>query len=89
MQEANKFCKNYVSGIFKQFDPNQANILRPAELNAWLKHEKQMRPLQKRQAEAQFHEMVAEADANKDGNLDRQELFQYCVKNYNTAKVDD
>ena len=55
MQEANKFCKNYVSGIFKQFDPNQANILRPAELNAWLKHEKQMRPLQKRQAEAQFH----------------------------------
>lgn len=26
--------------------------------------------------------MISDADANKDGNIDRLELYQYCIKNY-------
>ncbi len=26
--------------------------------------------------------MISDADSNKDGNVDKSELYQYCVKSY-------
>ena len=83
MAMAREFCKQYVENIFQKYDTDYSNVLERRQLKNWANEEVRKRPLQKRQALAEFNNFVKEIDTNGDNKIDKWELYDYCVKNYN------
>ena len=81
-ERSHSFCTGYVKMIFNQWDKDNSGVLDRSELKQWLKQELKEKPLRKKQVKDGFSELVKGADSNRDGKVDRWELYQHCVKNY-------
>jgi Ca2+-binding EF-hand superfamily protein len=74
--------RKYVDNVFAKWDLDGSNVLSRQELKYWLRDEQQNKPLIKKSIRESFFEMIANADSNGDGKLDRWELYEYCVGSY-------
>ena len=77
-----EFCQSYVRDIFGKWDKDNSGILERQELKNWLHHEMQEKPLRKAAVKEGFLNLVKTADTNKDGKVDRWELYHHCLRNY-------
>lgn len=75
-----EFCKSYTDKIFKKYDQNNNHVLDRGELKLWLKQELAHTPFKKAEVRENFLNLVANADTNGDGMIDRGEMYQYCLK---------
>ena len=80
---AQEFCRRYVENIFTKYDTDYSNVLERRELKQWMSQEARSNPLRKKDIFADFQRFLSEVDSNGDNKIDRWELFDYCVKNYN------
>ena len=80
--QKHNFCTGYVKMIFNQWDKDNSGVLDRNELKKWLKQELKDKPLRASHVKKGFQDLVQGADANRDGKVDRWELYQHCIKNY-------
>lgn len=76
------FCNNYVKQIFKSWDVNENGLLERSEIKSWLNKELLETPLSHTQTRKGMADLVAKSDTNRDGKIDRWELFSYCLMSY-------
>lgn len=75
-----KFCRTYTDKIFTKYDQNGNNVLDRGELKFWLRNELSNTPFRKAEVRENFLNLVANADTNGDGKIDRWEMYDYCVR---------
>ena len=81
-EQNHNFCTGYVKMIFNQWDKDNSGVLDRRELKGWLQQELKEKPLVQARIKEGFKELIQGADANKDGKVDRWELYQHCIKSY-------
>ena len=77
---ADLFCRSYTDKIFTKYDKDRSNVLDRGELKKWLKTEMTNNPFKKADLRKKFMNMIASADTNGDGKIDRWEMYEYCIK---------
>lgn len=87
--EAHGFCINYVKETFYKWDKDRSGVLDKQELKNWLKHEIKEAPLRAKHVRRGFDDLIKGADRNRDGKVDRWELYEHCMKNYNGTSEDE
>lgn len=80
--ESHQFCTSYVKEIFDKWDKDKSGVLERQELKDWLKQEIKQKPLRAKHVKKGFEELVKGSDSNRDGKVDRWELYHHCVKSY-------
>jgi hypothetical protein len=76
------YCKSFVEGIFSKHDKDRNNILERKELKSWIRDElKSHKFLNRKMVQKEYEEFFTKVDTNKDGKIDRWELYDYCLKN--------
>ena len=76
------FCSRFVIDMFNKHDTDANGILDRTELNTWIQNDLKERTfLSKSVRTKNFEAFVIEADTNGDNQIDRWELFQYCMAN--------
>ena len=86
--QKHNFCTGYVKMIFNQWDKDNSGILDRQELKKWLVQELKDKPLSSTHVKKGFQDLLQGADSNKDGKVDRWELYQHCIKNYIVGQDD-
>lgn len=81
-EQTHNFCTGYVKMIFNQWDRDNSGVLDKQELKKWLLQELREKPLRQTHVKQGFQDLIQGADANRDGKVDRWELYQLCIKNY-------
>lgn len=76
------FCENYVRNVFGKWDKDNSGLLERQELKDWLRQELKDKPLTTKTVKEGFYSLVKGADGNKDGKVDRWELYHHCLNNY-------
>ena len=78
----NEFCKDFVENIFLKHDNNRNNVLERGELKAWVREElRSHKFFNRKMVQRNFQEFFDKVDTNKDGKIDRWELYEYCLHN--------
>ena len=75
-----EYCKGFVEDIFQKHDANRNNVLERNELKDWVRAElRSNRFFNKGQVQKNFQSFFDKVDSNRDGRIDRWELYDYCI----------
>ena len=83
MDEINdRFCRKFIDDLFRKYDLDGDNVLDSREIKLWMQKEIKDKPLRRRVAEREFKILTSKVDSNFDGKIDKWELYDYCMRNY-------
>lgn len=76
------YCKKFVEDIFLTHDKDRNNVLERKELKSWIREElKAHKYFNRKMVQKSYEDFFNKVDTNRDGKIDRWELYDYCLKN--------
>lgn len=82
-EESHGYCVSYMKEIFDKWDKDGSGVLERQELKDMLRAELKAAPKKHNHIRKNFYELTKAEDSNKNGKVDRWEIYQKCIKNYN------
>jgi hypothetical protein len=78
----NTYCRQFSDEIFTKYDKDGSNVLERKELKTWMRDEVKSHNYMNRPViMKEFDQFFNKVDTNKDGKIDRWELYEFCVYN--------